>query len=214
MKCNSSCELCNGDGYILHPNGQAQICPNDPIKYENAGVELADKAIAGLLSRTQALKAIQGAMSDLIKQGYGLLYLQGTYGIGKTVMAKAFTVDAVIAYESALYQRQSELLNYLRASFAEDKGQVEYNSRMKKIREVKWLVIDEIGRDRMTDFGVESLNEIVDARYQGALKQQLMTVLISNDPPEKVFEPYIVDRIGDVKNKVLNLQAKSQRLGA
>jgi len=214
MKCNSSCEICLGDGYIIHPNGQAQICPNDPRKYENAGVELADKAIPGLLSKTQALKAIQSAMSDLIKQGYGLLYLQGTYGIGKTVCAKAFTVDAVIAYESALYQRQSEMVNYLRASFADDKGQGEYNSRLKRFREVKWLVIDEIGRDRMTDFGVESMNEIVDARYQGALKKQLMTVLISNEAPEKVFEPYIVDRIGDVKNKMLNLQAKSQRITA
>jgi hypothetical protein len=51
----------------------------------------------------------------------------------------------------------------------------------------------------------------VDARYRNALRGRAMTVLISNDPPESVFDAYLVDRIRDVKNKVLVLNGESLR---
>jgi len=35
-----------------------------------------------------------------------------------------------------------------------------------------WLVVDELGRDRMTDFAQESTAEIIDARYTSALKNE------------------------------------------
>jgi DNA replication protein DnaC len=208
--CPATCEVCHGKGYIEHEDG-IEICPNDPRKYYDTGVELEDKSIPGLLKKTNALTAIQSAMSELIKAGYGMVYLQGDYGIGKTVFAKSFTVDAVIGYGSALYRRQSELVNYLRASYDNEHGQSEYKHRLDRFKGVKWLVIDEVGRDRLTDFGVESMAELIDARYQGALKKQLMTVLISNKAPEDVFEAYVVDRIRDTKMRMLVLKSKSQR---
>jgi len=55
--------------------------------------------------------------------------------------------------------------------------------------------------------------EIVDTRYRMALKKQAMTVLISNDPPEQVLSAYLVDRVRDVKNKVMVIQGKSLRKG-
>jgi len=210
MTCLPTCEICHGKGYINHPEG-VEICPNDPHKYYDTGVELADKAVPSLLKRTKAIETIQAELSKLIKAGYGMVYLQGDYGIGKTVCAKSFTVDAVIGYGSALYRRQSELVNYLRASYDSDYGQSEYKHRLDRFKGVKWLVIDEVGRDRLTEFGVESMAELIDTRYQGALKKQLMTVLISNKAPEEVFEPYVVDRIHDTKMRVLELKSNSQR---
>ena len=40
-----------------------------------------------------------------------------------------------------------------------------------------------------------------------------MTVLISNDAPEKSLQPYLVDRIRDTKMKVLVAEGKSLRKG-
>jgi DNA replication protein DnaC len=208
--CLPTCEICHGKGYINHPEG-VEICPNDPRKYYDTGVDLEDKAVPNLLKKTKALETIHAELSKLIKAGFGMVYLQGNYGIGKTVCAKSFTVDAVIGYGSALYRRQSELVNYLRSSYDADFGQSEYKHRLDRFKNIKWLVIDEIGRDRLTDFGVESMAELIDARYQGALKKQLMTVLISNKAPEDVFEAYVVDRIHDTKMRVLELKSNSQR---
>jgi DNA replication protein DnaC len=210
LMCTEACEICGGKGYIYHPEG-LEICPNDPRKFIGTGVEQLDSSIPGLLKKTKAVTAIHEELSKLLRDGYGMVYLQGDYGIGKTVSAKAFTVDAVISLRSALYRRQSELVNYLRSSYDSDYGQSEYKNRMDRFKNIKWLVLDEIGRDRLTEFGVESMAEIVDARYQGALKKQLMTVLISNKAPKDVFEPYLVDRIHDTKMRVLELKSSSQR---
>lgn len=208
--CTSICAICHGKGYIEHPEG-IEICPNDPRKYFDSGIELDDRDVPSLLKKTKALSTIQAELSNLIKAGFGMIYLQGDYGIGKTVCAKASTVDAVIGYGSALYRRQSELMNYLRSSYDLDFGQSEYKRRLDRFKGVKWLVVDEVGRDRLTEFGVESMAELIDARYQGALKRQLMTVLISNKAAEEVFEAYVVDRIHDTKMRVLELKSNSQR---
>jgi DNA replication protein DnaC len=84
---------------------------------------------------------------------------------------------------------------------------------MKEIVSVKWLVIDESGRVNVSDFSEVAMGEIVDTRYRMALKKQAMTVLISNDPPEQVLSAYLVDRVRDVKNKVMVIQGKSLRKG-
>ena len=86
--------------------------------------------------------------------------------------------------------------------------------RMQEVTEKRWLVIDEIGRVNQTDFSNEVMGEIIDTRYRMALQKQAMTVLISNDAPEKVMSAYLVDRVRDVKNKVLVVQGKSLRKGA
>lgn len=208
--CDETCALCHGEGWIDMGAGLA-LCPNDPRKFNGTGVEPSDAEIIKELPETGALKRIQAEGETLFKNGFGLLYLCGPFGIGKSVCVKFWTVQAVEKYKDALYIRQSKMINYLRESFSGDDKQAEYSRRLEKLCSVRWLVIDEVGRDRTTDFAVEVMNEIVDARYQGALRKKTTTVLVSNFEPEKVFDAYIVDRIRDVKNKVLIIQGKSLR---
>lgn len=189
-----------------------ELCPNDPTKYFEAGVSLDDKRIPGLLpKRNSVVTTIGTALRTLRNEGSGMLYLQGPYGIGKTVLARAATVEAVDMFRSALYRRHSELANYLRSSYDRDFGQSELVHRIERFSNVRWLVIDEIGRVNETDFVRESIGEIVDARYRNALRGSAMTVLISNSAPEDVFDAYLVDRIRDKKNNVLVLDGKSFR---
>jgi len=211
MTCGFDCKICHGAGFIDHGDLGVELCPNDPAKYFDAGVELNDKRIPALLPRNAVRTNIGNALLSLRKAGSGMLYIQGPFGIGKTVLARAATVEAVDMFGSALYRRHSELANYLRASFSNDYGQAELVRRIDRFSNVLWLVIDEIGRVNDTDFVRESVGEIVDARYRNALRGRAMTVLISNDPPESVFDAYLVDRIRDVKNKVLVLNGESLR---
>lgn len=214
MSCNSDCELCHGDGWVMVDESSCAPCPNTPPDYRSCGVDVSDKDVPGLLPKSQNLNIIGNALKDLRKAGFGMLWLQGDYGIGKTVLARAATVEAVKEFRSARFIRQLELVNWLRSSYSLDNGQAELMRRMQEVTEKRWLVIDEIGRVNQTDFSEEVMGEIVDARYRMALQKSAMTVLISNDAPEKVMSPYLVDRVRDVKNKVLVLQGKSLRKGA
>lgn len=215
-QCDESCPICGGLGYVEMEAGVA-LCPNDPRKFHNTGVSELDLDVPKKLKQTPTLKTMGKVLGELLEKGFGLVYLQGNYGIGKTVSARAYTARAVrqCPYGGGIYyRRQSELVNWLRTSYDTDFGQKEYKTRLDELKNARWLVIDELGRDRMTDFARESMNEILDARYLGAIQEFTSTILISNFAPEKIFEPYIVDRIRDSKNKVFSFTSKSLRVNA
>ena len=45
MTCGSDCKFCHGAGFIDHGDLGVELCPHDPAKYFDAGVELNDKRI-------------------------------------------------------------------------------------------------------------------------------------------------------------------------
>lgn len=209
--CIDNCPICGGEGYTIVESG-VLICKNSPATFAGSGVSYEDLLVPDMLPKTSALNHLQAAIGELIETGYGMLYIVGEFGVGKTVVAKAATARLVQAGVKALYTRQSQMMTYLRSAYDEQNGQQAYAYRIKQYcHDVDWLVIDELGRDRMTDFARESLAEIIDARYQGAVSKRNMTVLISNDKPEAILQPYLVDRIRDVKNKVLIIKGESLR---
>jgi len=208
--CIPGCELCEGVGLVASNDGWT-ICPNNPRRFFGTGVDEADMELWKILPKTNNVIHIREALSGLLAAKSGLVYLYGTPGIGKSVCARAYTVEAINAGMRSIYTRQSEMMNYLRASYNTDYGQDEYQSRLNRYKNVDWLVVDELGRDRMNDFAQESLAEIIDSRYTSALKRNKVTVLVSNFPPENIFQAYITDRIRDKRNVVLNLQGKSLR---
>lgn len=208
--CMPGCELCGGFGIVASNDGWT-ICPNNPRRFYGTGVDEADTELWKILPKTNNVIHIREALSGVLAAKSGLVYLYGTPGIGKSVCARAYTVEAINAGMSACYTQQSTMINRLRASYNADNGQEEYLSRLNRYKNYDWLVIDELGRDRMNDFSLKNLAEIIDARYTGALKRNKATVLISNFPPEDICPAYIVDRIRDKRNVVLNLQGKSLR---
>lgn len=208
--CIENCPICGGDGYVFLESGVV-VCKNSPATFAGSGVEYEDLLVPDLLPKTNALSHLQNAIGELTEVGFGMLYIVGEYGVGKTVMAKAATARLLQKGVKALYTRQSQMMTWLRSAYDEQSGQRAYAERIKQYCQVDWLVIDELGRDRMTDFARESLAEIIDARYQGAVSKRNMTVLISNDKPETILQPYLVDRIRDVKNKVFIIKGESLR---
>lgn len=208
--CIENCPICGGEG-IVFVDDAAQICKNSPTTFAGSGVGYEDLLVPELLPKTSALSHLRQAIEAIAAAGFGMLYIVGGYGIGKTVTAKAMTAQMVQKGVKGLYVRQSQLMTHLRAAYDETSGQRAFAERIGQYCQVKWLVIDELGRDRMTDFARESLAEIIDARYQGAVSKRSMTVLISNDKPEDVLDPYLVDRIRDTKNKVLIIKGESLR---
>lgn len=213
VKCNSDCELCHGDGWVETAGGYTQ-CPNTPLDFRSTGVVESDRDVPKLLPPTKVLSIIGGALKNLRATGYGMLWLQGDYGVGKTVMARAATVEAYTQFGSALYKRHMDMINNLRAvSLEREVGPTKLIRLMAEINIVRWLVVDEIGRLNRTDYSDQLMGEIVDTRYQMALSKTAMTVLISNNPPEDTLPAFLVDRIRDTKNRFLVVEGKSLRKG-
>lgn len=209
--CNSDCPICHGMGWVLVGENGAAICPNLPVSYKNTGVIESDKDVPALLEKTETLINIGKELKALREAGFGMLWIQGGFGIGKSVLAKAATVEVLKQRKSALFVRQFEMIDKIRSAYAEDNGQALVLQRKAEITEKDWLAIDEIGRINTTAFSDETMGEIIDIRYQQALRQETMTVLISNNSPEDVLRPYLVDRIRDVKCKVLAVTGESLR---
>lgn len=209
--CIPDCEICGGAGFTALEDGSVLICKNSNATFAGTGVSYADLLVPSKLPKSKTLEGIANALDALINQGHGMIFVVGGYGIGKTVTAKARTAALAQAGIKGIYTRQSAMISHIREGYDEQNGQKEVGRRLKKYCETPWLVIDEVGRDRMTDFARETLAEIIDARYQDAISGNSMTVLISNDLPEEVLQPYLVDRIRDVKNKVLVYKSESLR---
>jgi len=211
--CVPGCEVCQGVGLIASDDGGWVACPNNPRRFYNSGVSELDAQLWKVLpQKTKAVERIMDALKTVLQARKGFVYIHGTPGIGKTVCARAFTVEAIQAGMRALYTRQSEMTDQLRASYDAEHGQEEYQTRLRHYKDMDWLTIDELGRDRMNDFARKTLAEIIDARYTSALSRNKVTILVSNFAPEEIFPAYIVDRVRDKKNTVLALQGRSLRL--
>ena len=219
--CSMDCPLCHGSGWqrVKVDDGYEYVveCPNRRtprwsrklgISQEEA-VHLDWSKFAVRKSSTQ----IKRALGLLLSRGYGFCYLWGTPGTGKTVMSKSATVLAY--YKNGLdahYCTQSELTNALRASYDEDAGQSAYKRKLDWYCKVRWLVIDEIGRDRRNDFSKAVLSDILNARYNASIERKTsVTVLISNFEPKEVLDDYQLDRVNDKRSSVLHITDVSFR---
>ena len=221
--CSMDCPLCHGSGWQrvkdhAHTGYELVIeCPNRTGRKWSVrlGISLDEAPtldwtkFAVRKSTTQ----IKRALTLLLSRGYGLLYIWGTPGTGKTLLSKASVMLAKFKYGlDAHYCTQSELTNALRASYDEDAGQSAYKRKLDWYCKVRWLVIDEIGRDRRNDFSKAVLSDILNARYNASIERKTsVTVLISNFEPKEVLDDYQLDRVNDKRSSVLHITDVSFR---
>jgi DNA replication protein DnaC len=139
-------------------------------------------AADGKLSQTEAIKATR----EWARSSQTFLVLRGKPGCGKTLAAGAVLMlarkaryfmgeDGKIlsswAYSSrdGLFVRAAELAGL--APWAEGEG------RWADVRDVTWLVLDDLGMERRTDVWAEQLDLLVDVRYQSSLRTLITTNL-------------------------------------
>lgn len=218
--CAPGCPTCQGLGFIGNgiedpqdPKfGRMIVCPNKPINLTHTGIQEGEWHTPWeTLIQTPAVVQMRRALSAAIQKGSGLIYLHGSYGIGKTVCLKAATILAAKKGFEAYYTRHSDLINHLRSSYDSDKGQVEYENRLKYLSKIRFLAIDEFGRSRQTEFGTNAFSDLLDTRYEGAITGNLITIIASNYAPEEILERYQEDRVRDSRNLILELTGTSMR---
>jgi DNA replication protein DnaC len=135
-----------------------------PRRYE--GVSF-DRAPVSDIARTapdqiQSVRRYVRAIDENLDAGRGL-WIQGDVGTGKTTLAMLVSKAALEAGRSVAIYSLPRLLNLLREAMESEQGKLDFLDRLTA---VDLLHIDDLGAENRTDWVLEQLYSIVNARYE------------------------------------------------
>ena len=224
MLCDPNCEICQGIGYYRmelamdHPKfGKLFPCPgwHEGIRHynlERVGVQETD------LSRSWEdfklignLEAVLDRVRTVLERGYGVIYLWGEFGTGKTSILKT-AISWWIQERTGLcsYVTMSDLIENIRESYDQEHPTTEKQERVKYYSDLDLLCIDEVDRVRSTEFMEEVKFSILDRRYQQSIYQVGVTILTANVGPQ-MLDDYLRSRIQDQRHEILQVLAEDAR---
>lgn len=114
------------------------------------------------------------------------LFFSGNNGTGKTHLAMC------LAKDGAIYRRLPDIFREVRQDFESERETIEYYG------ECKLLVIDEIGRQKFSDFELNLFFEIIDRRWNNILPTTIITNLTVREFSE-LYSVAILDRLRPVE---------------
>ncbi|WP_302816301.1 ATP-binding protein [Selenomonas flueggei] len=134
-----------------------------------------------------AVDAAHMMVADEIKG----LFLHGEKGTGKTKLTAIIANERAGAGKPVLFASVPDLMADIRASFASGGT----SERVQAVKETPFLVLDDLGAEKMTEWVGEQLFCIVNHRYN----EQLPTVVTSNYSPTQIIRHMAtVDARGNV----------------
>lgn len=140
---------------------------------------------------TEANKDAVDAAHMMVADEIKGLFLHGEKGTGKTKLAAIIANERAGAGKPVLFASVPDLMADIRASFASGGT----SERVQAVKETPFLVLDDLGAEKMTEWVGEQLFCIVNHRYN----EQLPTVVTSNYSPTQIIRHMAtVDRGGNV----------------
>jgi DNA replication protein DnaC len=157
-----------------------------------------------LVGRPAVLRTARDAARSFANSAHDWLVLWGPVGTGKTHLAMAVANDCRARYETTLLADLPGLLDLLRSGYEKD----DYNEIMDLVQTVDYLLLDDVGTERTTDWGAEKLFQIINNRYNA----QLPMMLTMNERPDAALSPRLASRVMDVQSTIINLVGSDYRM--
>lgn len=92
------------------------------------------------------------------------LYIEGTNGTGKTHLAAAIALQLIDAGVPVVCKTSAELLSDVKKAF--DDSTVSEAAILRAYKEVDLLIIDDLGKEQVTDWSISTLYNILNDRYE------------------------------------------------
>lgn len=217
--CFPSCPECGGIGYLRtdvpvgHPKfGKLERCPRAQALAVEKSLQ-ADEIDARLGLTADELRDLSW---DLVKKGvnqadqageitkraymsgYGMVFLHGGFGQGKSLVLKIAVATALNEGKRAAYANLAGVMDDIRLAYDERE-----NKMTELVRRMEWwtsldvLAIDELDKVGQTDWARERIFQLLDVRYQRAIRQEALTVIASNHESLDELSGYLKSRIED-----------------
>jgi DNA replication protein DnaC len=217
--CSPDCPVCGGVGYIRyevpigHPKfGRLERCPHAQAVTVEKSLQTGEiDPRVGLtadelrnLSWDMVKKGVNQAdqACDITRRastaGYGVVFLYGGFGQGKSLVLKIVTAMALKAGQHAAYTNLAGVMDDIRLAYDERE-----NKMTELVRRMEWwtsldvLAIDELDKVGQTDWARERIFQLLDVRYQRAIRQEALTVIASNHESLDEISGYLKSRIED-----------------
>lgn len=113
-------------------------------------------------NRQAFIRAKQYADTFDRRAGKGLVFI-GTVGTGKTHLCAAIALQLLEGEHSVMFGTVATLLGQIRSTYDSQQSEREVFNRMTKC---DLLIIDDMGKERVTEWGDTMLYELVNTRYE------------------------------------------------
>jgi DNA replication protein DnaC len=172
--------LCDGTGFVIDEATRiATPCRCRPARVERRrsrrlsaviprkyrGVSFDRAPVTDMPEpQVRIVRRFVGALDENLDGGRGL-WLHGQVGTGKTTLAMLVSRAALDAGRSVAIYSLPRLLAEIRATFEAD-GDGSYVSFLDRLAAVDLLHVDDVGAEKTSDWVLEQLYAIVNARYE------------------------------------------------
>jgi len=145
-------------------------------------------------------------IGDNLDAGKGL-WLQGDVGTGKTTLAMLVSKAALDAGRSVAIYSLPRLLNLLREAIDSPEGKLDLLDRLTA---VDLLHVDDLGAEARTDWVLEQLYSIVNARYEAERAIVATTNLMPDELSERLGAR-TVSRLVQICGDIIPLHGEDKR---
>lgn len=179
-----------------------------PRRYQGVSFERPPVSDIGRVAPDQirVIRRYIQAIDANLDTGRGL-WLVGDVGTGKTTLAMLVSKAALQAGRSVAIYSLPRLLNLIRETIDSTEGKLDFFDRLAA---VDLLHIDDLGAEHQTDWVLEQLYSIVNARYES----QRAILATSNLTPEKLSDqigPRTVSRLEEMCGDPLGFFGEDKR---
>jgi len=145
-------------------------------------------------------------IEESLDSGKGL-WIQGDVGTGKTTLAMLVSKAALDAGRSVAIYSLPRLLNLLREAMDSDEGKLDFLDRLTA---VDLLHIDDLGAENRTDWVLEQLYSIVNARYEAERAIVATTNLMPDELSDRLGAR-TVSRLVEICGDLIPLYGEDKR---
>lgn len=138
----------------------------------------------------------------------GFLVFCGNAGIGKTRLCAALVEYCLTNFKSFRYWKEQDLLQRVRSSMTEFKG--DYFETLKLLIDDEMLILDDIGSSGVNEWREEILFKTIDERYN-SMQPTVITSNFTRQEFKNLYHPRIYSRIFANDNFIIEITGQDLR---